>query len=287
MWKSGLGNWDLEGRMNCLALSPETGNRQSRELDTVDCELVKANLNLYAVLKNLEELVAYDSEAASLVKNWDVCIQFIVWRGPKAYCEFENGVCTVCRGRHKHPSIILFFISPKHFNRMMNGKGSPIPLKGLTRLGFLKADFTRVTERLEYYLKPTDELLTDDSYLELNTRLTLTTAAFAVREIALLDPIGKLAASSIRNGSVNFKISPDGPCVYVDFQGGDIEAGKGEAEKPMAVMSMKNIRAANDFLNGRTDNFTAIASGDVMIRGRIPMLESITLILDRMSRYLS
>jgi hypothetical protein len=273
-------------RIRCLDVSPETGNRQSRELDTVDCERIKANLNLYAVLKNLEDLVAYDSEAASLVKNWDVCIQFIVWNGPKAYCQFENGVCTVCRGKHRHPSIILFFISPKHFNRMMNGKGSPIPLKGFTRLGFLRKEFTRVTERLEYYLKPTDELLLDDAYLELNTRLTLSTAAFAIREIALLDPIGKLAASSVRNGSVNFKILPDGPCVCVDFHDGDIEPGKGEAEKPMAVMSMRNVRVANDFLNGRTENFTAIASGDVMIRGRIPMLESITLILDRIPLYL-
>ena len=274
-------------RMSCLDLCPETGNRQFREFDTVDCELIKANLNLYAVLKNLEDLVAYDSEAASLVKNWDVCIQFIVWHGPKAYCEFENGVCTVRRGKHKHPSVVLFFISPKHFNRMMSGKGQPIPLKGLTRLGFLKADFTRVTDRLEYYLKPTDELLTDDSYLELNTRLTLNTAAFAVREIALLDPIGKLAASSVRDGSVNFKILPSGPCVHVDFQGGDIEARKGEAARPMAVMYMKNVRVANDFLNGRTDSFTAIVSGDVMIGGRIPMLESITLILDRIPQYLS
>ena len=249
-------------------------------------ELIKANLNLHAVLKNLEDLVVYDSETAAFVENWNVSIQFIIWNGPRAYCVFERGVCTVCRGRHKHPSVILFFISPKHFNRMMNGKGHPILLKGLTRLGFLKTEFTRITERLEFYLKPTDELLTDDSYLDLNTRMTLTTAAFAVREITLLDPVGKLAASRIRNGSVNFKILPDGPCVHMRFQDGDVEPGKGEAEKPMALMSMKNARAANDFLNGRTDNFAAIASGDIMVRGQIPMLESVTLILERIPRYL-
>lgn len=249
-------------------------------------ELIKANLNLHAVLKNLEDLVACDCETACLVENWSVSIQFVVLNGPKGYCEFERGVCTVCRGKHKHPSVMLFFLSPKHFNRMMDGKGSPIPLKGLTRLGFLKTDFPRVTERLEYYLKPTDELLMDEAYLELNTRLALNTAAFAVKELALLDPVGKLAASRVRNGSVNFKILPDGPCVYVAFQDGDIEAGKGEADEPMAVLSMKNVRAANAFLNGRKDNFAAIASGDVMIGGHIPMLESITLILDRISRYL-
>jgi hypothetical protein len=272
--------------MNALDVPPETGNRLSREVGIVNRERIKANLNLYAVLKNLEDLVVYDSETAAVVENWNVCIQFIVWHGPKAYCAFEHGVCTVCRGKHKHPSVVLFFISPRHFNRMMSGEGQPIPLKGLTRLGFLKTEFTRITQRLEYYLKPTDELLTDDSYLGLNTRMTLTTAAFAVREIALLDPIGKLAASRIRNGSVNVKVLPDGPCVHMRFQDGKVEPGKGEVEKPMALMSMKNVRAANDFLNGRTDNFAAVASGDIMVRGQIPMLESVALILDRIPRYL-
>lgn len=248
---------------------------------------IKANINLYAVFKNLEDLVVYDSETASLVKDWDISVQFNVLNGPKAYVEFKNGLCTVRRGRHSKPSVILFFISTAHFNRMMDGKGNPIPLKGLTKLGFLKKDFTKVTGKLEYYLKPRKELLEDETYLELNTRFTLNTAAFAVRELALLDPIGKLVASRIRSGGVNLKILPHGPCVYVNFRGGDTEPGKGELAKPMAIMSMKNVKVANDFLTGKTDEFAAVASGDVIIRGQIPMLQSLSLILDRIAKYLS
>jgi hypothetical protein len=250
-------------------------------------ELIKAHLNLYAVLRNLEDIVEYDRETASLVMDWDVSVQFSVFNGPRAYIEFRGGVCTVGRGRYEDPSVILLFLSPAHLNRMIEGRGNPIPIKGFTRLGFLKRDFTRVTEKLEYYLKPTPELLEDEEYLALNTRLTLHTAAFAVREIGLLDPIGKLVASHIGNGSVNLKILPHGPAVCVNFKDGDIEPRKGEAERPMAVMWMKNVKAANDFLSGKTDAFTAIASGDVMIRGQIPMLESLSLILDRIPHYLS
>ncbi len=169
---------------------------------------------------------------------------------------------------------------------MMEGTANPIPLKGFTRLGFLKKDFTKVTERFEYYLKPTAELLRDKAYLELNTRLTLHTAAFAVRELGLLDPVGKLIASQIGNGSVNLKILPHGPAVHVNFRNGDIKPGKGEAESPMAIMSMKNVKVANDFLKGKMDTFAAIAYGDVMIKGQIPMLESLSLILDRIPHYL-
>lgn len=250
-------------------------------------ELVKANLNLYAVLKNLEDIVRYDGEMAGLVKDWDVCVQFSVLNGPKAYIEFKSGDCTVGRGKHKDPSVRLLFLSSAHLNRMMEGRGNPIPIKGLGRLGFLRKDFTRVTERLEYYLKPTAESLKDKAYLALNTRLMLSTAAFAVREIGLLDPIGKLIASHIGNGSVSLKILPHGPAVCIDFTDGDIEPRKGEADKPMAAMSMKNLKVANDFLSGKTDPFTAIASGDVMIRGQIPMLDSLSLILDRIPHYLS
>ncbi len=248
---------------------------------------IKANINLYAVFKNLEDLVVYDSETASLVKDWDISVQFNVLNGPKGYVEFKNGACTVRRGRHINPSVILFFISAAHFNKMVDGKGNPVPLKGFTKLGFLKKDFTKVTGKLEYYLKPRNELLEDEAYLELNTRFTLNTAAFAVRELALLDPVGKLVASSIGNGGVNLKILPDGPCVYLDFRDGDIEPGKGQLEKPMALMSMKNVKVANDFLNGKTDEFAAVASGDVMISGQVPMLQSMSLILDRIAMYIS
>ncbi len=250
-------------------------------------ELIKANLNLYAVLKNLEDLVKYDPETASLTKDWDISIQFSVIDGPKAYIEFKNGVCSTGRGKYDNPLVWLYFFSPGHLNRMMDGKGNPVPLKGFTKLGFLTKEFSKVTERLEYFLKPTDELLKDQAYLELNTRLTMNTAAFATREIGLLDPLGKLAASRVGNGIVNMKILPEGPAVHISFKNGDIEPGKGEKEKPMALMHLKDLNVANDFLNGKTDAFTAIASGDVIIKGQTPMLDSMGLILDRIPYYLS
>jgi hypothetical protein len=253
----------------------------------MDEQLIKANINLYAVLKNLEDLVVYDSETASLIEDWEVSIQFNVLNGPEAWIEFKNGICTFHRGKRRNPSVILLFTSAAHFNRMMDGKENPIPLKGLAKLGFLEKDFTKITEKLEYYLKPTNKLLESETYLELNTRFTLNTATFAIKELALLDPIGKVIASRMGNGGVNVKVLPNGPSVYVNFRGEDIEPGKGELETPMAFMSMKNVKVANDFLAGKIDEFTAIASGDVMIKGQIQMLQSMSLILDRIVKYVT
>ena len=184
---------------------PTTG-----EFAMVD-ELVKAHLNLYAVLQNMEELVAHDTATVEVARDWHITIQFSVRNGPAGFLEFKNGVCRFGKGQHASPSVRLFFTSPAHFNRMMDGKGNPIPLKGFTRIGFLTKEFPKATDRLEYFLTPTDELLTDPQYLALNTRMTLNTAAFAVVELARYDRIGRLNAAHIMNGGVLMKILPEGP----------------------------------------------------------------------------
>ncbi len=51
-------------------------------------------------------------------------------------------------------------------------------------------------------------------------------------------------------------------------------------------MYMKNVQVGNDFLNAKIDPFTAIASGDVMIKGQTPMLDYLSLVLDRIPIYL-
>ena len=250
-------------------------------------ELIKANLNLYAVLQNIEDLVKYDREVADIAKDWDISIQFTVKKGPRAYILFKDGQCIFGRGKYKRPKVKLYFLSPAHLNKMMDGKGSPIPLKGFTKLGFLMNDFPKVTEKLEYYLKPTDDLLKDKNYMALNTRFTLNTAAFASKEIAELDDKGKIVSSHMRNGTLCLKILPDGPAVSLDVNNGKFEARKEETEKPMAVLQFKNLKIANDFLNEKCDTFTAIASGDVLIKGQTGMLDSVSLILARIPTYLS
>ena len=250
-------------------------------------ELLRANLNLYAVIQNLEDLVKYDEEMNTLAKSWRISIQFSVRRGPKAFVAFENGVCTVGRGKHPSPSVILYFASPAHLNKMFDGKANPIPLWGFTKLGFLSKDFAKLTDRLTYFLKPTDELLKDPKYLAINTRLTLNTAGFAVPEIAKLDEVGQHAAGALKQGTVAMRILPDGPGVYIDMRDGELTTKKGVPDKPTACMFMKDIPMANAFLNGKTDAFTAIASGDVSIRGLLPQLDAMSLILDRVPHYLS
>ncbi|MBF0224323.1 MAG: hypothetical protein HQK76_02610 [Desulfobacterales bacterium] len=247
---------------------------------------IKANLNLYAVLKNLEELVVYDSEAKELIKDWDITLQFSIFSGPKAFITFKDGKCLVEKGKYKGPMLELFFIGVRHFNKMMDGKAIPIPLRGISKIKFLIKDFKKITDRLEYYLKPTDDLLKNPDYLELNTRLTLSTALFAAKELATIDPLGKIISAGMRQGNILLKILPEGPSAYLKIGKDKIEAGRGEIEKPMAEMIIKDVKTANDFFNMKEDTFSLIGLGKVLVKGQIPMLDSMGLIIDRIPLYL-
>jgi len=250
-------------------------------------QIIKAGINLYAILKNLEDLVALDKTSQELIRGKNISIQFVVKNGPAAWVKFQNDACTVGQGKMKNPSVKLWFTSPEHLNKMFDGNANPIPLKGFTKLGFLQKEFTQITEKLEYYLKP--ELVENptEEYLKINTRFTLTVATFSLSEIAKYDKKAKLTASHIPDGKIEMTVLPDGPSVYVVVEKGNITAYKGKADKPDAIMAMKDDKTANDFLTGKSNPFKAIASGDVMIKGLLPMLDNLSLILDKVEHYAS
>lgn len=249
-------------------------------------DLIKASLNLHAVLQNLEDLVQCDPEAAAMSRAFRIAIQFSVYNGPQANVSFADGRCTVRRGKHRS-QVTLFFRNPAHLNQMFDGKANPIPLKGFLKLGFLSNEFTKLTERLTYFLKPTPELLNDPAYLEINTRLSLNTAAFAVSTLAALDPVGKQCAARMGKGVVLIKVLPKGPAVTIDFQENSVQPGKGDTDKPMARLLIKDMPTASRFVNNKLDTFASVVNGDIQIAGRLPMVDNLGFILDRLPLYLS
>jgi putative sterol carrier protein len=248
-------------------------------------QLIKAGINLYAIFKNLEDLIALDKESSKLIEGKNISIQFLVKNGPNAWIKFANNKCEVGEGKMKNPGVKLWFKSPEHLNKMFDGDANPIPLKGFTKLGFLQKEFVKITEKLEYYLKPEEVENPTEEYIKINTRFTLTVAAFALPVIAKYNANAKLSASHIPDGIIQLAVLPDDPAVFLTVKNGAISAQKGVAEKPDAVMEMRDFQTANDFLNGKSNPFLAIALGDVIIKGQTPMLDNLSLILDKVQNY--
>jgi hypothetical protein len=170
---------------------------------------------------------------------------------------------------------------------MFDGQSNPIPLKGVTKIGFLTKEFQAITDRMEYFLKPTEASINDPDYMALNTRLMMETAGRGIAVLCETDPMAKALAAGIPDGPVLMKVLPDGPAISLDFHGGQAQMTADEVAAPMACMFMKDGQIANNLLNQKLDPFAAIALGDVLIRGQTPMLDAMDLILDRIAHYLN
>jgi hypothetical protein len=261
-------------------------------------EDVRARLNLFAVLPNLEDVVARDEEMRALVAGARMTVRFTVANGPSTAVRFRDGVCTVGPQARRDeaggsgaggsgPTVRLAFTSAAHLNKMFDGKGQPIPYWGFNHLGFLMKQFSELTDRMGYYLTPTDELLSHPGYLAMNTLLTLNTAAFAVPVLLGHDPECVPLRHGLSHGTVVIKVLPEGPAVSLVCGASGVLPVKGELTHPSALVLLKDLQTANDFLAGKLDTFVAAVTGDVQIWGRVAMVDTLALVLDRVGKYLT
>jgi len=244
-----------------------------------------AYVNLNAVLRNLEDLVALDPEAAALVAGRKETISFIVGGGPRGALSFGPKGCNFASG--KTPSTItLWFPKPEALNAMVAGTGTPIPLKGLTRLGFLTGPFSALAKRLEAVLKASKEELSAPSLAKANAELLLYTATFALAELGNHDPVGKLNAARIADGVIEIGVE-GGPAVSITAKAGRLSAAKGRSGRARATMSFVSLEAARALFSGEIDAMAALGEGLVAMSGFIPMLEHMNKVLGLVPRYLA
>jgi len=251
-----------------------------------DAARIRAHLNLYALLQNLEELVCLDEQAAEIARSWRVSVQFTVRRGPAACLEFDQGTCTHRRGRGQAPAVSLLFTSPRHLNGMFDGRGMPIPLKGFTRLGWLSNEFGRLTSRLESYLKPEDPPA-DGICETLRATLLLQTAAYGASELAALEPTCRTIAARIPDGVIAVEVLPEGPEIHIAVAGGEFRVAKRPHEAPSAKLTFRTASIATAIMDNRLDPFAALATGDLALAGQIAMIEDFLLIMDRVESFLT
>ncbi|MEW6200729.1 MAG: SCP2 sterol-binding domain-containing protein [bacterium] len=248
-------------------------------------ELTLAHLNLHAVLPLLEEVVEFDSEAARIVKGWNYSIRFAVSGGPMTFLQFGNGKLKVERGKGAFPSVGFWFTSPQKLNLMFAGKGMPILWTGFWNIGVLKG-FPALAKRLEYYMRPTDEMLKDKEVFDLYIKLSLYAMTSGIKAVGENDPEIKPLMAKTRSGAVQFEVMPDGPAAYVSLCNGRLEAGKGRIEKPNCFMKFKNSEILCQLIKGELDAFAALARCDITISGFIPLVDTFNAALDRVGVYL-
>lgn len=246
-----------------------------------------AYINMYAVLGTLENLCELDDKAKEILSTLKkpVSLAFEVKDGPAATLTFTAKGCRMEDGVTKC-DIKIPVSSCEKFNKIINGEVTPVPTKGLTKVGFLLKTFTALTDRLTELMRPTEEALKDPAFFELSTILTFYTISVALSQIGNQDAIGKASASYIADGDVCFAIK-DGPSATIRTKNNHLVTIKKKPENPRAIMQFDNIRLANDLFNGKINSLECIGRGTVEIRGMLSMVDNLNRILDRVALYLA
>lgn len=244
-----------------------------------------AYINLYAVLGSIPYLCELDERARDLIKNEKISLGFRVKGGPSGALCFADGrawfadECDSC-------NIILSFNSPEKFNGMIDGTVTPIPSKGLLKVGFLLKKFMPLTDILSSYLRADKKVLEDPVFFEKSTVLMFHLITSAIAQIGNVDPVGQASASYIVDGNIKLAIGDD-LALTISAKDHVLTAIHSAPEKCMSFMRFENIRLARALFDGEVNAVAAVGEGKVRIGGMISQVDNVNRILDRVALYLA
>lgn len=246
-----------------------------------------AYVNAYGVLATLENLCAMDDEAKAVCRGLKkpVSLCFDVTDGPCVTYNFTNDGCKMTEGDYGC-TCKMKFSSPEKFNALIDSSKPGIPTKNIPQvLSFLMGPFTKLTDRLTKFLKPSDEDLKNKDFFEKSTILTMYTIGGAICALGNTDSISTQSASYICDGDIQMGIT-DKVYVTVRVRNHQLQLIKEKPDTPRAIMEFKTVELANGLFNGTASTISELCAGNIYMSGMINMIDNINRILDRVATYL-
>ena len=244
-----------------------------------------AYITLFAVLGALPELCRLSPEAQAYIRNQNVSVGFAVKGGPAGTLIFENGACRMEEGADRC-AVKIPVASCEKFNAVIDGKATPIPVKGFTRIGFLTGPFTKLTDLLTRYLRPAEKDLEDERFFDISTRLMFHVIVGAVAQIGNQDPVGRVSASNIVDGRIRVAIV-GGPAAYLEARDHVLTPVYEDTDDYFSQMEFCDMRLARRLFDGQVNAVTCVGTGQVRMGGMISQIDNVNRILDRVSLYLA
>jgi hypothetical protein len=246
-----------------------------------------AFVNAYGVLGTLENLCELDSNAKAICKGLKepVSICFDVKNGPCITLNFSADGCKLTEGE-RGCTCKMAFSSPEKFNDLIDNSKPGVPVKGVAQvLKFLLGPFTKLTDILTKYLRPSEEDLKNRQFFETSTILTMYTIAGAICALGNNDSISMLSASYIVDGEISMGIT-DAVYVTLVSRNHRLSLVKQKSKNPRAIMEFKTIDLAYGLFNGTASTIGELCAGNIYMSGMCNMLDNINRILDRVAVYL-
>lgn len=248
---------------------------------------VLARINLHAVLGALPVLARLSPAGAEILAGLTkpIAVTFRVpGLEPASYTFSADGI--VARRLKGAARVTLAFTSPAHFNSLIDGTGTPIPLGGPRGLAFLTGPFGALADLLGRYLKPSDEDLADAEFGRVSTILTLHVAGAAVAQVANHDRQGRFSAHHMPDGQVAILVGDDID-LRLTVAGHQVTFDpSGPESRPDAELAFADLEIAGGVLTGQASALACLGNGTLAMRGFIPLVDNTNRLLDRVGTYL-
>lgn len=244
-----------------------------------------ACVNLFGVFGAIPKLCKELPEAQELIANKKVSIGFDIKNVAAATLCFDNGVCTLVEGV-ENADILLPFSTADKFNRMIDGKYTPIPHKGFTKISFLTGAFMKLTDLLSAYLRPSEKELEDDVFFERSTLIMLHLIRGAVAAVGNYDSVGKCSAGYIVDGVIKLSIGGS-EAVAIEAKDHRLTPLTEVPQTCMSCMEFDNLRLARALFDGKVNSLACVGQGKIRVSGMISQVDNVNRILDRVSFYLA
>jgi hypothetical protein len=253
-------------------------------------EMLQASIYLKGILPLMEDLVEYDQEAATAVAGENLVLQLEVRDGPVAHLEIGEGKVRHGVGRHPRPDVRLTFKTPAQLNRLFAGEDvRPGIRKGFTHLGFLTKRFPILAERLSYYMEGQGGSATGPEADLFLVKLGLHAMLGGMAAVAGDDPSLVDVAAATPPGTLLVKVLPDGPHgTFAKVPGNGSFDFVATFGRPVAlanaVMEFGSLDVARRLIDGQLSAVVAIGTGEMHIRGYLPLIDKVNIFLGRLAR---
>ena len=236
---------------------------------------IAARLCLEAVLPAFEELTLVSEAARSLITHWKCAIEFGVRDNGAATISFDDGSISVAQGRNSASALSLLFLSPRHLVNQFSGRGFGIPI--------LKRGFFRPNNLLRF--QRFGKIF--ESEVERQPRLLLSVAVAAIRSLSEHDEEVREILRHGPTGVAELGVPANELFGWVEIKNGRVDAGRGRAPRTAdVIIEFRNEEIALAALRGELDELGATGSGDLRVRGLIPLAEIVGVVAERVNRYL-
>lgn len=249
---------------------------------------IKARLYLYAVLPVFEEFLYNSISAREALGARAFTLAFQTSNGLKSYLQFQSGGCMVTKTSSIGADIVLHFLSENHLNNEFENEGFriPIPLKGASRIGDLRA-FKTLTRLLEQHIRPTEFQLQDPAFHQAHVALQLGIALRAGVELIQHEPRARSIIENTPSGIAHFCVGTEGYSAWISWINGRIETGKGTPERePDVRVTFRDGKTALKAIGNQIDVFAAIGLQEITVEGLVPLADALGYIFERIPLYI-